>query len=150
MHFSVSHSGDVAMIGVARDAPLGVDIEAVRPLPDLPDVAAGYFTAEETNTIREAPADERELAFFLCWTRKEAFAKARGDGLALALHRCRVACRPGDPARILEIDGSAAATAAWSVYDLRPAPGLVGAAVVPGVPRPLSLVRFDVDHAAGA
>ena len=144
VHFNVSHAGEVALIGLSLDGPLGVDVEAVRTLPDRLAIASRFFTAAETETITTVPPEERDLAFFLCWTRKEAFSKALGDGLSLALDRYRVACRPGAPARILEIDGSAAAAAEWSVYDLRPAPGFVGAVVMRGASRPLRLRRLDV------
>lgn len=154
LHFNVSHSQELALIALAPDAPLGVDVEAVREMRDLADIAARYFTAAEAETIASVPPDERTLAFFLCWTRKEAFAKALGDGLTLALDRYRVACRPGDPARILEIDGDPAAAAAWSVCDLRPAPGFVGAAVGAaigaaggdGAARSVHLVQLDVER----
>jgi 4'-phosphopantetheinyl transferase len=145
VHFSVSHAADVALIALTRDQPLGVDVEAVRPLADLLGVAARFFTRAENEAITTVPATERELAFFLCWTRKEAFSKALGDGLTLALDRYRVSCRPGEPARILEIDGSAAAGAEWTVHDIWPGPGFVGAAVLRGAPRPLDLRRLDLD-----
>jgi len=146
VHFSVSYSQDLAVIALAPDAPLGVDVEAIRRMPDLLDIASRHFTAGEADTIASVPLDERDLAFFLCWTRKEAFSKALGDGLSLALDRYRVACRPGDPARILEIDGDATTAAAWSVFDLRPAPAFVGAAVMRAGPRPVTLVHLDVDR----
>ena len=144
LHFSVSHSQDVAVIALSRHAALGVDVEALRPLPDAADIACRYFTAPEANTIATAPAAQRLLTFFLCWTRKEALAKAQGDALALALGRYRVSCRPGEPARALEIDGSAADAAEWSVYDLTPAPGFAGAAAMHAPPRPLTFERLDV------
>ena len=147
LHFNVSHSDELALIVLAADRPVGVDLEAIRPLPDLHDIATRYFAAAETSTIVGMPARERELAFFLCWTRKEAFVKARGEGLTLPLDRFRVSCRPGEPARILDIDGSPAAAAEWSIYDLRPAPGFVGAVVMQDVPRSLSVVHFDFDRA---
>lgn len=146
VHFNVSHSQELALIALAPDVPLGVDVEAVRPMRDLADIASRYFTAAEAETIASVPPAERELAFFLCWTRKEAFSKVLGDGLTLALDRYRVACRPGDPARILEIDGDPATAAAWSVFDLRPAPGFVGAMVMHDGPRPVTLARLDVEH----
>jgi 4'-phosphopantetheinyl transferase len=144
LHFNLSHTGDVAVVAVTADGPLGVDVETVRALPEAPAIAARFFTAGETESIMTAPLAERDLAFFLCWTRKEAFAKALGDGLSLSLDRYRVSCRPGAPARIEEVDGSAAAGAEWSVYDLRPAPGVVGAVVMRGAPRPLRLRRLDL------
>lgn len=144
LHFSVSHTQEVAVIALSRHAALGVDVEALRPLPDAADIACRYFTAAEADTIATAPAAERLLTFFLCWTRKEAVAKVQGDGLALALDRYRVSCRPGEPARVLEIDGSAANAAEWSVYHLSPAPGFVGAAAMHAPARPLTLARLDV------
>lgn len=144
LHFNVSHSEDVAVIAAARDAPLGVDVEAIRPMPDMMDIASRFFTPAEKDTIAAVPPHQRALSFFLCWTRKEAFSKALGDGLSFALDRYRVACRPGDPARILAIDGSTAAAAEWSVFDLEPAPGFVSAVVTRATPRPPTLVHLDV------
>jgi 4'-phosphopantetheinyl transferase len=146
LHFSVSHAADFAVIALAPDLPLGVDIEAVRPGRDVLAIAARSFAAAEARAIATAPEGARELAFFLCWTRKEAFAKARGDGLALALDRYCVSCLPGEAARIIDVDGSAAEARAWSVLDLRPAPGFVGALVLRSAPRPLTLVPLDLDR----
>lgn len=146
LHFNVSHSEDVAVIAARRDAPLGVDVEAVRPLPDMMGIAARFFTAAETDTIAAAPPHQRALSFFLCWTRKEAFSKAHGDGLSFALDRYQVACRPGDPARILAIDGSAAAAAQWSVFDLEAPPGFVSALVTRATPGPPVLVHLDIER----
>lgn len=84
------------------------------------------------------------LAFFLCWTRKEAFSKAVGEGLSLSLDRYRVTCTPDDPARIVEIDGNETEAAAWSVFDLRPDAGCVGAAVTRGSPG-RTLLDLDVE-----
>lgn len=144
LHFNLSHSEDVAVIAAARDAPLGVDVEAVRSMPDMMSIASRFFTPAETDTIAGAAPHQRALAFFLCWTRKEAFSKALGDGLSLSLDRYQVACRPGDPARILAIDGSAAAAAEWAVFDLDPAPGFVSALVTRAAPPPPTLVHLDV------
>ena len=85
VHFSVSHAGNLALIALTGDAPLGIDVEPVRSLPDMFAIASRFFTAAEAQTIAAASPHERDLAFFLCWTRKEAFSKALGDGLTLAL-----------------------------------------------------------------
>jgi 4'-phosphopantetheinyl transferase len=144
VHFNVSHSEDVALIALTTDLPVGVDVEMVRPVPDMDTIAARYFTAAEARAIAAVPAGERTLAFFLCWTRKEAFSKAVGEGLSLSLDRYRVTCTPDDPARIVEIDGSETEAALWSVFDLRPAAGCVGAAVTRGSPG-LTLLDLDVE-----
>lgn len=144
VHFSVSHSQEVALIALARDVVLGVDVEAVRPLDDLAAIAERFFTAAEATTIFSVPAHQRELAFFLCWTRKEAFSKALGDGLTLSLDRYRVACAPDEPARVVDVDGSPEEGAAWTVHDLRPAPGFVGAVVMRAAAMPLTLQKVDL------
>jgi 4'-phosphopantetheinyl transferase len=143
-HFNVSHSEDLALIAIGRDAALGVDVEAVRPLPDMHNIATRYFTRAETDDIFGVPPAARDLAFFSCWTRKEAFSKALGDGLSLALDRYRVTCRPDEPARLVEIDGSAHAAAEWIMHDLPPAPGFAGAVVYRGPARVLRTERLDV------
>jgi len=146
VHFNVSHSADLALIALACEVPLGVDVEAIRSVADLLDIASRYFTAAEARTIASVPLQERDHAFFLCWTRKEAFAKALGDGLSLSLDRYRVSCRPGEPAEILEIDGSRAAAREWSVLDLRPAPQFVGAIVMRAPAGPPYLLPLDLDQ----
>jgi 4'-phosphopantetheinyl transferase len=144
--FNVSHAGERALVALTRGVALGVDLEALRPLTDLRDIAARYFSAAESRTIASMPADQRELAFFLCWTRKEAFVKARGDGLSLALDRYSVTCTPGEPARVVDVDGSASEAARWSVLDLRPAAGYVGAVVMRAPAPSLSLAALDVER----
>lgn len=146
LEFNVSHAGERALIAITRGVALGVDLENVRPMPDLLDLIARYFSPAEARTIAAMPADRRELAFFLCWTRKEAFVKARGDGLSLALDRYSVTCTPDEPARLVDVDGSTSEAARWSVVDLRPAPGYVGALAIRAGARPLSLVTLDVER----
>jgi 4'-phosphopantetheinyl transferase len=144
--FNVSHAGERALIALTRGAALGVDVEALRPLPDLLDLTARYFSRAEARTIAAMPAPRRELAFFLCWTRKEAFVKARGDGLSLPLDRYSVTCTPDEPACLVEVDGSTSEAARWSVIDLRPAPGYVGALAIRAEASPLSLTMLDVER----
>jgi len=119
VHFNVSHSRDLALIAIAFDLPLGVDVEAVRPMPDRVTISSRYFTAGEAAAIAAVAPHERDLAFFLCWTRKEAFSKALGDGLSLALDR---------------------------YHDLRPAPGFVGAVVMRAGRRRLLWTDIDVEN----
>ena len=145
LHFSVSHCEDLALIVLRRDGPLGVDLEAVRPMADRDAVASRFFTAAETAAIDSVPPAARDLAFFLCWTRKEAFAKAMGAGLSFALDRCQVTCRPDEPPRVVEIDGDRAEGARWFMWDLRPAPGFVGAVAVRASGPSTSLARLSLE-----
>jgi phosphopantetheine--protein transferase-like protein len=72
---------------------VGVDVEQIRPLPDVHEIASRFFCPEEAAELISLPPDQRGQAFFLCWTRKEAYIKAIGDGLSAPLHGFRVTLR---------------------------------------------------------
>lgn len=80
------------------------------------------------------PGGERERAFYHCWTRKEAYLKAVGDGVAAPLDRFDVSLEPGD-ARLLAVDGDPALAGAWSLTHIEPGPGYVGALALVVGPR---------------
>ncbi len=130
--FNLSHSGELALCGVAYDRELGVDIEKIRPLDDLDSLARHFFSAAEYEQLQALPDAQRSEAFYLCWTRKEAYLKAGGDGLARPLDQFSVSVHPGEPARFLSIAGSSAEAANWFLQTLAPGTGYAGAVVAPG------------------
>ena len=132
LRFNLSQSGELALLAFARGCELGIDIEQERPLPELEDIARNYFSAREGAELLGLRADEREAAFFRCWTRKEAFIKATGDGLSRPLDAFDVTLAPGEPARLLHVLGEPEATHRFWMEDLRPAPGFAGALAVEG------------------
>ena len=79
--FNLSHSGALALIAVARRRQVGIDVELVRPVPDLQSLAVRVCTPEELQTLATLAEPHRERAFFAMWTRKEALAKATGEGI---------------------------------------------------------------------
>jgi 4'-phosphopantetheinyl transferase len=83
--FNVSHSGELIVIAVARARKVGVDVEKVRPDIEAVKIAERFFSPDEVRMLLSLPDDQRAQAFFRCWTRKEAYLKARGEGLAVAL-----------------------------------------------------------------
>lgn len=83
VHFNLSHSQSVALIAISEHAEIGVDVELLRPMPDADALAADYFTATEQRALASLPPDQRDRAFLVCWTRKEACLKAVGMGLGL-------------------------------------------------------------------
>src|SRR5207248_9208731 len=85
---------DVAVYALSSRREVGVDVEAVRTLPDADDVAARWFSPREYATYRALEPGDRALGFFQCWTRKEAFIKALGDGLFHPLDRFDVSLAP--------------------------------------------------------
>ena len=80
--FNVSHSGDVALLGFTRRRQIGVDIEKIRDDFDTFAIARRFFSAREQEQLSSLPEDQQRHAFFRCWTRKEAFIKALGEGLS--------------------------------------------------------------------
>lgn len=135
LHFNVSHTDGLALIAVTRAGEVGVDVERLRPQPTHLDLAARYFTPAEATALRRLSASASEEAFFHVWTRKEAFLKAVGLGLAHGLERFEVSVPPDDPARVLHVEGDAAAGGRWHMQALAPAAGYVGTVAIEAVVR---------------
>ncbi len=93
MRFSVSHSGEIALFAFSRAREVGVDIEAVRPIDSADAIAAHILTHRERRAY--AAARDKVAAFLRFWTRKEALAKAIGDGLSIAPEKLEPSRAPG-------------------------------------------------------
>lgn len=130
LQFNVAHSHELALIAVTAGAAIGVDVERVRQLDDAGTIAERYFSPRESMIFRQLPEDEREAAFFNCWTRKEAFIKAIGEGLSFPLADFNVSFVPGEPARLLSIENDAAEARQWTMQAMIPLPGYTGAVAV--------------------
>jgi 4'-phosphopantetheinyl transferase len=83
-HFNLSHSGELAILAIGA-TELGADVELIRPLENFENVATGFFSEREVAELHRYPAPERLRAFYRCWTRKEAYIKAIGEGLSIPL-----------------------------------------------------------------
>ena len=142
LQFNASHSGDLALFAFTMDCEVGVDVEAIRPMPDLEDVAKRFFCAEENAELMALPAGQRERGFFLCWTRKEAYIKATGEGLSTPLDAFRVTLQPSEPAGMVHLERDPIAAQAWTLHDLAPAPGYAAALAYRDSPRPLEILPF--------
>jgi len=129
-HFNLSHSNGLALIAGTRHAALGVDVERVRSVPEADQIAAKFFSPRESAMLNAIPAEQKMEAFFHCWTRKEAYLKATGEGIADALPRIEVSLSLSQPARLLKINGDALAASLWTISALAPAPGFVGALAI--------------------
>jgi 4'-phosphopantetheinyl transferase len=125
--FNTSHSGQFGLIAVTLAGRVGVDVEKVRSSPDWTEIAGRFFSENEYQALLKVPASERERAFFACWTRKEAFIKACGDGLSYSLRDFSVSVAPDAAAAIEEVKPDAKASARWSVVSLPVAEGYAGA-----------------------
>jgi 4'-phosphopantetheinyl transferase len=129
LRFNVSHSGQLALVCFARDCEVGVDIEQRRPLSDLLGLARTSFSPGEYAALCRLPPEVHHDAFFTCWSRKEAFIKATGEGVA-QLAAFDVSLGPGEPARLLRVDGEPPGAPRWSLHDLPAIPGYAAALVI--------------------
>lgn len=130
LQFNVSHSGDLAVYAFAYGHQIGVDVEAVRMLGDADGIAARFFSPRENEAYLALDAADRPLGFFNCWTRKEAFIKALGDGLYHPLDSFDVSLAPAESASILRIGDILGDQCGWRLYSFVPLSGYVGAIVI--------------------
>lgn len=132
LQFNVSHSDGLAMMAFCRETEVGIDVEKRKPMADGEKIAERFFSDAEVAVFKSLPPEQRTEAFFNCWTRKEAYIKAIGEGLSCPLKSFDVSLAPGEPARLLRIRGSEAAAAAWSMFSFEPKEGWVTAVALPG------------------
>jgi 4'-phosphopantetheinyl transferase len=138
--FNVSHSHGLAVFAFTAGCQVGVDVERIRPLQDVQSIADRYFCSEEATELMSLPPSERELGFYLCWTRKEAYVKASGDGLSAPLDSFRVTLRPCQPARFIHLANDTSASKAWSLHDLRLASDYAAALAYRDSERPIVIL----------
>lgn len=137
--FNISHADDMALYAFAYQAEIGVDIEAIKMDFPVEDISQHYFSTTEIAVLSRLPDDLKHRAFFTCWTRKEAYIKARGEGLSIPLDSFDVSLTPGEPASLLVTRDQPTEAAEWSLFDLQPGPGYAGALAIRGHHWQLSL-----------
>ncbi len=133
--FNLSHSAGLALIAIANASNVGVDLEYIRARSDCADIARHFFSASEVDYLTALPNHLYAEAFFSCWTKKEAYLKACGEGLAIPLNSFSVPLTT-DRAHTA-VDSCVASKDripgnGWSFYTLRPAPGYAGALAIEG------------------
>lgn len=130
LRFNFSHSGALALIAIAMDAEVGVDVECARAHRDYAGIARWFFSAAEAEHLASVPRAQHAQAFIRCWTRKEAFVKARGDGRAAAMDGPPLPFASGRADRPIQVCPTA--SECWSIHTLRPAAGYIGALAIEG------------------
>lgn len=129
LRFNVSHSGDLVLYAFGRSGEIGIDVEKVRAIPEADAIAAKFFSRRENESYLALDPKDRPIGFFNCWTRKEAFIKAIGDGLRYPLHLFEVSLAPGEPAQILQVGSTLGKDCGWTIRSFVPQPGFIGAVV---------------------
>jgi 4'-phosphopantetheinyl transferase len=137
LKFNVSHSGQMALYAFTFGCDIGIDVERIRKLDNAESIAARFFAAAEASELRSLIPHDRTLAFFRCWTRKEAYVKTIGDGLAIPLNSFQVTLLPGAPARLVQLSTGLATD--WTLEHLDLAPGYIGALAYRDSPRPTTV-----------
>ncbi|MFQ5633524.1 MAG: 4'-phosphopantetheinyl transferase family protein, partial [bacterium] len=131
--FNVSHSEEMAVYAITCGRAVGIDVEFVqRKISDADKIAKRFFSQMESEAYLRLPHAQKQEAFFNCWTRKEAFIKAIGEGLTHPLHRFDVSFIPGTTPALLATRPDASEVANWSLSAFTPAENYVGALVVKG------------------
>jgi len=132
IRFNLSHCRGLALIAVTRRAEIGVDVERTHNDVEIERISEGLFSEVERDTLRSLAPKARTQAFFNCWTRKEAYLKARGEGLSFPLNQFTVSILPGEPPRLLAAQNDAAEIERWTLYELAPATDYVAALAIEG------------------
>ena len=143
LRFNLSHSAGLALYAFALGREVGVDIERERSDVVHDQLAERFFSPYERDVITSLPPEDRLGAFFRCWTRKEAFIKAHGEGLSLPLEAFDVSLDKRE-ARLLATRGGLGKPEGWSLQHLAPAPGFAAALAVEG--RGWELRRWRLDE----
>lgn len=133
VNFNVSHSHKMALVGVTRGRQLGIDLEYIQKDFACEEIAKRVFSPQEIATLDDLPRDLKHEAFFNCWTRKEAYIKARGLGLSYPLNQFEVSLIPGEPAQLIKVNGDDFFEASrWSLQELELGPRYAAALAVEG------------------
>jgi 4'-phosphopantetheinyl transferase len=143
LNFNLAHSEDLAVLAMTRAGVIGVDVERIRPLSNADHLVARFFSARESAAFQNLPPEQKPVAFFNLWTRKEAWLKATGQGIGHLLKDVEASFLPGNPVRFLRLPGNEQATARWILHALEPAPGFVAALAISTQATPLRYYYWD-------
>ncbi len=143
LSFNLSHSKSVALLAVALNMAIGVDVEDIRPIER--EVANRFFSPSEIASMADLDGEDWLDAFYRCWTRKEAVIKAEGFGLRIPLAAFDVSVRADESAALLAARPKAKLTAAWHLHHLAPAGGSIGALAVADAAAEIKTYSFQVN-----
>ena len=132
LRFNLSHSESLALFAFALRREVGVDLEYVRPSLTNDRLAERFFSPQEVTVLRALPESARTEAFYHCWTRKEAYIKARGGGLSIALASFTVSLAPGQLTNLPITSNDCPEAGRWSLRALTPGDCYVAAIAAEG------------------
>ena len=127
LRFNLSHSHDLALVAVTRQHEVGVDVERLRPVRDLPGLVARVLSASERVAFDRLSADLQLPAFFRCWTLKEACVKAAGEGIHRPFDRIDVGVTTSESCAAIRVVDEQESSRTWELFPLAPGGGYVAA-----------------------
>ncbi|MHA1830457.1 MAG: 4'-phosphopantetheinyl transferase family protein, partial [Candidatus Helarchaeota archaeon] len=122
----------VALYAFTQNGEIGIDIEKIREIPEMDTVVKKFFSKYEKDTYNQLPDNQKKKAFFNCWTRKEAFIKAIGEGLYFPLNKFDVSLKPNEPVKIISINENKDIASKWTLQDVKPKNGYSAACAIMG------------------
>ncbi len=146
LEFNLAHAGGQALYAFTWERAVGVDLEPIQAEMKYEDIARHFFALEERTSLAALPPEERAQGFFNCWTRKEAYLKARGEGLSIPLEDFHVSLAPDAPAALLGFRERPEEASRWSLMALDLGPGLAAALAVEGPPLRVRSWRWPVEE----
>ncbi|MDP1545830.1 MAG: 4'-phosphopantetheinyl transferase superfamily protein [Anaerolineales bacterium] len=143
LKFNLSHSGGLALVAVTQGQEIGVDVERTRADMEHEEIAARNFSPGEIFELSALPTEQRAAGFFNCWTRKEAYIKAQGQGLSLPLESFDVSLSPAEPAILRDTRPDSQESARWTLLALDVDPQYAAAVAVAGRDLEFRLWNWD-------
>ena len=132
LRFNLSHSAGMGLLAVCAGQEVGIDLEAALRNVDRKSIARRFFSPHEAAAIAALPLDQQPAAFLACWTRKEAYIKARGGGLSIPLDSFQVSVVPGAPVRLFDPADDPLPNSGWTIVEIDPGAGFISALAVEG------------------
>lgn len=127
LQFNLTYSNNLILIAITRVCAIGIDVEYIKLITDIENVARNFFSTEEAERLMALAEDDRVSAFYKIFVRKEAYLKAMGVGLSDTIRQIEVSFLRNEPARIRSIHGDKRAGVCWTLMELTPAFGFTGA-----------------------
>jgi 4'-phosphopantetheinyl transferase len=127
LRFNLSRRDGLALVAVARNREIGVDVELIQAGLPIFEIANVSFSENELAELQSLPEAQQAAGFYNCWTRKEAYVKARGEGFSFPLKQFDVSLTPGAAAKLLEVRGSNTEVDRWTLQDVAAGDGYVAA-----------------------
>lgn len=132
LHFNLSQSYGVALYALCWGQEIGVDIERIDPKVEIEQISERFFTPREVANLRSLPKKKQTEVFFKCWTRKEAYLKAKGVGLSIPLNNFEVSLVSEKSTALLNTSCDSKKADQWSLIDLNSLPGYAATLAVKG------------------